>query len=427
MGCWNQTCGLSNLPILGGEPVVVVLCCYARYGSSNEGEWFPVSLPVEGEYDEYGFIEYEQGGQPAPWTQHPQWAALSRVFKPIAHETWRKQVVAKHRDECRQQWRYAKEDPNHPQYRDAKPENRPPVDKDYSNLHRFVKERMAWRRDTVMGTSPYGTYGPSVKTWAPDELPYSFFESNLGLCSYEEDPQFRHNFSFGHILFKKAIWDEAMRIGEKVCRRFQKEYYKKEDNPWDSCWADEASLGAFLPLGIRWRMEAGELGLADITAEQLRPPYHFDSDHIIMDCYRDISGPRKVYDEVIFETMVKPLVAGQPTQHEGFRDLLFLHMMMQDLRMTLTSPSGTGSQQDLSPHRLPFLRACAKEAKAMRAEDLERERESREWDRKWKAEQKAKKAKEKSKKTKKKAKRKVLPFEGGCSVPLDLVKKAIKS
>jgi hypothetical protein len=60
MGCWNETCGLTNLPILENESAVLVLlaiqsnitsACY----TSDFAE--PVALPIFGKYNSYGEVE----------------------------------------------------------------------------------------------------------------------------------------------------------------------------------------------------------------------------------------------------------------------------------------------------------------------------------------------------------------------------------
>lgn len=64
MGCWNETCALSNLPILAGEDVVFLILTRNPY-SENEcktgcgigDHWFPRTLPVFAKYDDYGSIE----------------------------------------------------------------------------------------------------------------------------------------------------------------------------------------------------------------------------------------------------------------------------------------------------------------------------------------------------------------------------------
>ena len=56
MGCWNKTCGLSNLHIFAGQPVYVVVLeqggdddrCYTT------AFWRPVMLPFVSEYNDYG-------------------------------------------------------------------------------------------------------------------------------------------------------------------------------------------------------------------------------------------------------------------------------------------------------------------------------------------------------------------------------------
>lgn len=63
MGCWNKTCGLSNLHITSGTPVYVFVLeknkdydqCYATSLFS------PVLLPFESEYDDYGGGENSSG------------------------------------------------------------------------------------------------------------------------------------------------------------------------------------------------------------------------------------------------------------------------------------------------------------------------------------------------------------------------------
>lgn len=56
MGCWNKTCGLSNLHITSGTPVYVfVLEQTAEYdGCYATGLFRPLLLPFESAYDDYG-------------------------------------------------------------------------------------------------------------------------------------------------------------------------------------------------------------------------------------------------------------------------------------------------------------------------------------------------------------------------------------
>ncbi len=63
MGCYNLTCGISNLPILSGDPVVgFVLAANSDKSNANSycyinDSFSPISLPFYGLYDEYGSIE----------------------------------------------------------------------------------------------------------------------------------------------------------------------------------------------------------------------------------------------------------------------------------------------------------------------------------------------------------------------------------
>jgi hypothetical protein len=65
MGCWNGTCGISQLPILAGEKVKAFLLIQSDYnkeikgsGTSYPSEYFlPWFFPVSAEYNDYGSVE----------------------------------------------------------------------------------------------------------------------------------------------------------------------------------------------------------------------------------------------------------------------------------------------------------------------------------------------------------------------------------
>lgn len=64
MGCWNETCGVTQMPIEGGDPVRLFLLVESpRYRSEggilyhSSDLWRPFGLPLKGTYDEYGRIE----------------------------------------------------------------------------------------------------------------------------------------------------------------------------------------------------------------------------------------------------------------------------------------------------------------------------------------------------------------------------------
>lgn len=64
MGCWNGTCGISNLPIVSGDKIVLFIIKYNKYGETNSGgfcyttgQYSPITVPVFGEYNDYGGIE----------------------------------------------------------------------------------------------------------------------------------------------------------------------------------------------------------------------------------------------------------------------------------------------------------------------------------------------------------------------------------
>ena len=63
MGCWNGTCGITQMAILWNEPVVGFLIRKNFGGWSANGHcystdlWSPYSLPIEGKYNDYGTME----------------------------------------------------------------------------------------------------------------------------------------------------------------------------------------------------------------------------------------------------------------------------------------------------------------------------------------------------------------------------------
>lgn len=65
MGCWNETCGITQMPIEGGDPVRLFLLVQDSHPRSKEdclmhystAMWRPFGLPLKGTYDEYGRIE----------------------------------------------------------------------------------------------------------------------------------------------------------------------------------------------------------------------------------------------------------------------------------------------------------------------------------------------------------------------------------
>ena len=62
MGCWNETCGITNLPIRVGDEIVVFIL--RQLGRASCGETYcyndnyaPICLPFIAEYDDYGGFE----------------------------------------------------------------------------------------------------------------------------------------------------------------------------------------------------------------------------------------------------------------------------------------------------------------------------------------------------------------------------------
>lgn len=66
MGCWNETCAISGLPILEKHPARMVVLRQEISGSPYE-EWGPVGFSIKGVYNNYGALK-EYGDD--VFTQH---------------------------------------------------------------------------------------------------------------------------------------------------------------------------------------------------------------------------------------------------------------------------------------------------------------------------------------------------------------------
>lgn len=64
MGCWNETCGITQIPIQSGDPVALVLI--GHVGDHNRDhagscyineQWSPKFLPIFGSYNDYGGLQ----------------------------------------------------------------------------------------------------------------------------------------------------------------------------------------------------------------------------------------------------------------------------------------------------------------------------------------------------------------------------------
>lgn len=62
MGCWNQTCAITNLPILHGDAVVGLILVESSHNALSLSKYHTI-MPFyfEGEYDDYGGVEKETG------------------------------------------------------------------------------------------------------------------------------------------------------------------------------------------------------------------------------------------------------------------------------------------------------------------------------------------------------------------------------
>lgn len=63
MGCWNQTCGITQIHIRAGEPVMIIPLAESIRESLcySTPFWAPFELPFYAEYNDYGAGENEEG------------------------------------------------------------------------------------------------------------------------------------------------------------------------------------------------------------------------------------------------------------------------------------------------------------------------------------------------------------------------------
>ena len=63
MGCWNKTCGISNLPIYAGDPVYVFLLEESKHSNHcySNHLYSPVLVPFHSYYNDYGSGENSHG------------------------------------------------------------------------------------------------------------------------------------------------------------------------------------------------------------------------------------------------------------------------------------------------------------------------------------------------------------------------------
>lgn len=57
MGCWNETCFITNGAIRHGDPVVGFVVQQACNPGTVGESWLPITFPIVGTYDDYGGIE----------------------------------------------------------------------------------------------------------------------------------------------------------------------------------------------------------------------------------------------------------------------------------------------------------------------------------------------------------------------------------
>jgi hypothetical protein len=64
MGCWNGTCGISQIPITAGERVACFFLKHNKHSDNggsgfcySDNQYCPITMPIFGEYDDYGCVE----------------------------------------------------------------------------------------------------------------------------------------------------------------------------------------------------------------------------------------------------------------------------------------------------------------------------------------------------------------------------------
>lgn len=368
MGSWNETCALSHLPILPGDETVKLLC-YSGY----QTELLPVTLPVVGGYDDYGDIEGD-------WLNHPQWGILARYFWPIAKENWRKHVIERHQKDVRGIWRQAKG----PEVAKIAKERDGLDTSTFEGLHTWVIKASdcyaKWVREgTITGINP--------KRWE-EEPEWSFLKLGY-LTTKVSGYSYKHRYQY--VLIRKSIWDAAVNLGRELCEKRSKDrYYQDRENPWLNILKDptirsvigdrysflEGVSQEFLekrygvPKGVDPKSPQGLRAIID-TSTSGEFGFHLDQTKSpVLHNYHEIMGPTGLQTTMLKGLLAYPLAEGKeldPKIMEGFRELFYLRMFLQETRQAM-HPVTCGSQQDLTRSRVKFHQAIGREIKKIRKE-----------------------------------------------------------
>ena len=66
MGCWNETCALTDLPIISGEKICAVIIEHMRQDATScypSENWCPIGPAIWGTYNGYGSLEDVRNGK----------------------------------------------------------------------------------------------------------------------------------------------------------------------------------------------------------------------------------------------------------------------------------------------------------------------------------------------------------------------------
>jgi len=94
MGCFNGTCVITNLPLVAGEPTVLIPLAFNKFNDRNytglvyaTDAAYPLTFPIDGAYNDYGAIEdYDEHSIPVKIILHATKIKDFGDFLSAAHE-----------------------------------------------------------------------------------------------------------------------------------------------------------------------------------------------------------------------------------------------------------------------------------------------------------------------------------------------------
>lgn len=333
MGCWNHTCAISSMPIMAGQPVMVIPA--QKVGSSLT----PFALPFKGEYNDYGFIEGDE------WTKHPQWAIIFDSLLETARKNKIKKIKNAYKLDVYHQWKDLKKE-SYDYKTGSYIKKDIPLDELLIHVS-TIRDRMKWRKEYSSGElKPLFKNDVNMRTLKCYDLSRVIFK--------HEDREIIGSIEW--LLVHKDVYNFIVDVGKKqIAKRskdkYSSEYYKDFYNPKFYKSYDEEEIKQYMILSTVRNSHS----MAILTENCI------GTDYLTTICK---------------ELYFLPVFKGQEsTYKDAYYDLVHFTLGLIVLRMQLQDPAGIGSQQSISKEMPKYFDFCAKFARNMVKEERQRSME----------------------------------------------------